>query len=104
MANYVLVYHGGGMPEMEEEGARLMAAWGAWYEKLGAAVVDGGNPIGSVKGIAADGTVSNIEDGPTGYTIVSADSMEQAIAMASDCPILEGYRGSIQVCETFEAM
>jgi len=104
MADYVLVYSGGGMPETEEEGARVMAAWGAWYEKLGEAIVDGGNPIGQVKGITPDGTVSDIVGGPTGYTIVTADSIDQAVEMAADCPILEGYSGSIQVCETFEAM
>jgi hypothetical protein len=104
MVNYLLVYSGGGMPETEEEGARVMAAWGAWYEKLGGALVDGGNPIGPVKGITPDGTVSDVDGGPTGYTIVSADSMDQAVEMAAGCPILEGYKGSIQVCETFQAM
>jgi len=28
MAKYLLSYHGGGMPESEEEGAKIMAAWG----------------------------------------------------------------------------
>jgi hypothetical protein len=30
MANYLLAYHGGGMPENEEEGAKIMAAWDVW--------------------------------------------------------------------------
>jgi hypothetical protein len=28
MANYLLAYHGGGMPETEEARARVMGAWG----------------------------------------------------------------------------
>ena len=32
MANYLLAYHGGGMADTEEEQARVMAAWGKWYE------------------------------------------------------------------------
>ena len=30
MAKYALVYHGGERPETEEEGAKVMAAWGVW--------------------------------------------------------------------------
>ena len=46
MAKYLLVYHGGG--PMEEDAAAqaaVMEAWGAWFGQLGAAVVDGGNPV-----------------------------------------------------------
>ncbi len=38
MTNFVLLYTGGTMPKSEEEKADMMAAWGAWYEKIGAAV------------------------------------------------------------------
>ena len=38
MPNYLLAYHGGGMPETEEEGARVKAAWGQWMGKVGAGV------------------------------------------------------------------
>jgi hypothetical protein len=34
-----------------------MAAWGSWYGQLGQALVDGGNPFGPARSIAADGTV-----------------------------------------------
>src|SRR6266705_207945 len=64
MANFVLLYSGGSMPETEAEQAAVMQAWGAWYGALGSAVVDGGNPFTPVaKSIASDGTVS---DGPVG--------------------------------------
>ena len=45
MTNYVLLYSGGKMPETEEQQQAVMAAWGAWYGKMGDAVVDGGNPF-----------------------------------------------------------
>ena len=41
MPNYLLAYHGGGMPALPEEQASVMAAWGQWYQGLGEAVVDG---------------------------------------------------------------
>ena len=34
MPNYLLAYHGGGMPETEAEQARALATWNKWYENL----------------------------------------------------------------------
>ncbi len=104
MAKYLLAYHGGGMPQTPEEQTRVMAAWGAWFGRLGSAVADQGNPVSQAKTIAADGSVSG--DGRSslsGYSIISADSLDAAIALAKGCPVLEGG-ASIEVCETFEAM
>lgn len=45
MANYALLYSGGGMPETEAEQAAVLQAWGAWYGALGSTIVDGDNPF-----------------------------------------------------------
>ncbi len=106
MANFVLLYSGGSMPESEAERAAVDQAWGAWFGRLGSAVVDGGNPFTpKAKSIASNGTVS---DGPvgspaSGYSIIKADSLDAAVEMARSCPILQGD-GQISVYETFPAM
>ena len=105
MANYLLAYHGGGMPETEEEGAKVMAAWGEWMAAVGAAMVDAGNPVGQAATVASDGSRS---DGGganpvTGYTVLRADSLDAAVAMVAGCPILASG-GSVEVCETFDVM
>jgi hypothetical protein len=103
MTNFVLLYTGGGMPESEEEQAAVMAAWGAWYEKMGAAIVDGGNPFGASKNVSDKG----VGDGPvssppiTGYTIISADSLVTAVEKVQDHPHLN-YGGQVSVHETFK--
>jgi hypothetical protein len=101
MANYLFSYHGGGAPESEEEGARVMAAWTDWFAGLGAAVVDGGNPVSVSKTIASDGSVSDGggSNPTTGYSILAADSLEAAVAMAQGCPHLASG-GSVEVAET----
>lgn len=103
MANYVLVYHGGSMPENPEEGARIVQAWTDWFGTLGGALVDGGNPASKTKTIAANGAVSDDSDGPSGYSIISADSIDEAVEKAKGCPVLQGG-ASIQVVETFAVM
>jgi hypothetical protein len=103
MANYVLVYHGGGMPESQEEGAKIMQAWNDWFHKLGDALVDGGNPASATRTIATNGSVSDDPSGPSGYSILKADSLDAAVELAKGCPVLAGG-ASIQVVETFNAM
>lgn len=89
MTKYVLTYHGeGGMPETEEEMNQVMAAWGVWFEQLGAAVVDGGNPFGAASTISPDGSVSAQGQGLSGYSVIEADSMDAAVALAKGCPVL----------------
>ena len=103
MTNYVLLYTGGTVPESDEEMAAVMAAWGAWYGKMGDAVVDGGNPFGIAKSVTAQG----ISDGPltsppvTGYTIIAAESLDAAVEQVRDHPHLN-YGGQISVHETFQ--
>ena len=103
MANYLLVYHGGSMPETQEAQAQVMQAWTDWFGTLGDALVDGGNPVSQVKRIAADGAVGDTANGPTGYSVIKADSLDQAVALAKGCPVLHGG-ASIEVAETFNVM
>ena len=105
MTTFLLAYHGGGVPDSAEEEARQMGAWSAWYEGLGDAVIDAGNPIGRRTTILADGSVTDdgTADPVSGFTIVEAGDMEAAIEMARGCPILASG-GRIEIGETFEAM
>lgn len=104
MAKFVLVFTGGGMPESEEEQAKVLADWGAWYEGLGEAVVDPGNPFSpAVKNITSDRTVSDGAFGTqaSGYTVLQADSLASAIEMAKKCPMLDG-NGQISLYEALD--
>src|SRR5690242_8356331 len=103
--NYVLLYSGGGMAASEAEQKQIMEAWGQWMGGLGANLVDGGNPFTSqVKTIASDGKVT---DGPSGiasgYSVIKADSMADAVKMVEGCPVLLGG-AKVMVFETFNAM
>ncbi|HEX9122402.1 MAG TPA: hypothetical protein VF984_03455 [Actinomycetota bacterium] len=106
MADFVLLYTGGSMPETEEEQARVMQAWTDWFGTIGAGLKDGGNPFTpAARTVGSDGSVKDGAPGPlhSGYTIVQADSLDAATAIAKGSPVLQGG-GSITVYETFEAM
>jgi len=105
MAKFLLAYHGGGMPETEEEQAQVLAAWGEWYGKLGASVVDPGNPIGQARSVSSDGSVSSGggANPVSGYSIIDVSDIDAAIDAAKGCPVLQSG-GSVEVAETFNVM
>ena len=106
MANFLLVYSGGGMPATDAERKKVMDAWGAWFGKLGPSIVDAGNPFSpKAKSISSDGSV---HDGPvgtaaTGYSILKSDSLSHAVEQAKGCPVLTSG-GKISVYEITPAM
>lgn len=105
MANYLLAYHGGKMPANPKELQSVMTAWDDWYSKLGGALVDGGNPVGSARTISGAGSVS---DGGganpvSGYTVISAENLDAAVKLAQSCPVLMAG-ASVEVCETVDVM
>ncbi len=104
MADYVLLYSGGRMPESEDERSQVMKAWEGWFGQLGSALKDGGNPFsGQSKTIAADGSVSEGGGSSSGYSIIQADSLDAAVDLAKGCPVTAGG-ASITVYETFAVM
>ncbi len=104
MANYVLIYSGGTMPESDAEREAVMAAWGQWFGGLGAAVVDGGNPFGPGVTVTPGGGVDEgTSSGANGYSILTAASLAEAGEMAKGCPLLAAG-GTVEVHETFDVM
>lgn len=104
MANFLLTYHGGaGMPETKEAQAQVLDAWNGWFGSLGGALVDGGNPVSQTKAVSPDGSVMDATSAPSGYTIIRADGIDAAVALAKGCPVLAGG-AVVLVSETFPAM
>lgn len=103
MAKFVLIYTGSGEPEGEEAQKAVMDAWMAWFGKMGDAVVDAGEAFGQSKLVTASG----ISDGaagtppPSGYTIISANSLTEAAEAIADHPHV-GFGGEISVFELME--
>lgn len=90
MAEFIIAYMGGREPDTPEEGKQQREKWGAWLAGLGDAVVNPGTPISSSKVVAAEG-VSDADPATrlTGFTVVKAASLEEALEMARECPFLE---------------
>lgn len=95
MGNYVLTFRAvkGRVPTAEDE-----ARWPRWMEKIGHQITDPGNRVGQVRGVGAP----ERPDVLAGYIVVSAESMDAAVTVAGDCPmLLQG--GSVEVGEPIPA-
>ncbi|TMC31769.1 MAG: hypothetical protein E6I84_01920 [Chloroflexi bacterium] len=106
MPNYLLAYHGGGgMAQDQAERDKLMAKWGKWFQDLGPALVDGGNPVMRAKTITSKGSVSEGggQNPISGYSLIKANDLESAVKLAGGCPVLSGG-GSVEVGEVVPAM
>ena len=95
MAKFVYVYYAG-----QETDAGDDAAWGKWFGMLGDKLVDAGNPF-TPKGQAVHmGGVMEVTEKPvTGYSIVNAKDMAEAIELAKTCPLVESKVGAVCVYE-----
>lgn len=102
MTKFMFAFHGGSMPESEEERTKIMAKWGAWMEGLGTSLADPGSILAGSHTVSAAGVSDNGGSDPlSGYMVVAAADKNEAIEMAKGCPILEND-GRVEVAELVE--
>lgn len=105
MAKYIYLYRGSVPATSDstpEQSAARMAAFGAWMERVGAALVDVGSPFGTSASVRDDGTEGTAGD-LIGYSIVEADDLAAAKAFTDGLPFLSGSEGNCAV-EIFELL
>ena len=89
MKKFVLLHYGFEKPTPE-----IMTAWGKWFESLKDNILDMGGHFSGGREISKAG----IRDLPlgqesiTGFTVVSADSLEDAERMARSNPYISSIR------------
>lgn len=99
MARFMLIYKGEAteMSEMTpEQGAEVMAKWGAWMERIGGALVDVGTPFGPGRSVVDDGSAGTAAS-LTGYSIVEATDMDAAAGLADGHPYLSDGKGDYAI-------
>jgi hypothetical protein len=96
MAKYVLAYKGGNVATTDEERQASMEAWQSFLGGLGDALVDMGNPFGASASVG-DGATAGL----SGYSIVTAGSLEEATEKAKAAPVVANG-GGVEVYEALE--
>lgn len=96
MTKYLFLYRNPPSPDFQpspEQMQQMFAQWTAWKEKFRAQVVDVGDGLKHGAKLLKDGKVT---DGPLpeakeiigGYSVIQTETIEQAIEVARECPIV----------------
>jgi hypothetical protein len=75
------------------------AAWGKWFEQIGASVAEWGHRVGRVSAL---GSAKSSSDALAGYVVVEADDLSAAVSIAEGCPGLR-HGGGVEVGEAVDA-
>lgn len=88
MKKFCLLHFGFETPTPE-----IMQAWGAWFESIAERTVDQGG-FGAAREISSDGTrdLPWGMDSITGYNIIEAESLDEAVDIAQGNPFIASIR------------
>ena len=89
MKRYMLLHFGFEPPTPE-----IMEAWGKWFQSIADKTVENGGFHGDAREISHSGT-EDLTMGPdaiTGYSIVNADSIDEATKLAEGNPFIKSIR------------
>jgi len=95
MAKYVLSYR---VPADYTPNDEAHAEWAAWFDELGSALVDPGNAVTEYGSL---GEVGGSGSRVAGYSLVSAEDMDSALALAKGCPALQ-VGGGVEIGPVME--
>ncbi|MEY9856919.1 hypothetical protein ABH935_002527 [Catenulispora sp. GAS73] len=95
MTNYVFSFR---VPADYKPEAGTTAEWQAWFGALGSALVDIGN---AVTDYASLGEVGGSDSRMIAYSVVAAQDLGSALALAKGCPVLR-VGGGVEVGPVME--
>lgn len=108
MKKFIVIYHAdadamkqmaSATPEQQKAG---MAQWMVWAQKCGDKLVDLGAPLMGGQALGTNGTSTNSKREVTGYSVLNAADMKDAIALLQGHPHL-GMGGACTI-EVHEVM
>jgi hypothetical protein len=101
MADFLLLYQGGDPSWRDRPAAEIearMQAWGQWFKQLettgnlrnpGSPLAPGGAVVrANGRGMQTDTAMAEVKELIGGYSIIAADSLEQAAELAKESPFL----------------
>ena len=103
MSRFLYLYRGPATPMdafTPEQSAEQAKAWTDWMSRVGSALADAGAPFGARAAVADDGSNPTPSD-QNGYSIVEADSLEDARKLLDAHPFLAEGKGRFSI-EIFE--
>ena len=89
MKKFMLLHYG-----FETPTPAIEEAWGTWFASIADRMVDSGSPFSGGREVSR-GKTNDLPlgmDSLTGYTIISADNLDEAEKVAKGCPMIKFVR------------
>jgi hypothetical protein len=100
MAKFLITYHGGGeMPADQAQREQMMSAFMTWAASVGDSMIDPGAPLGPAKLVSGDGVSDDKEGLVGGYTLLTADSLDDAVEKVRNHPFVS-RGGTLRIAES----
>lgn len=89
MKKFLVLFH-----DQWEQKPEIMQAWQTWFAEVGDRFVDSGNPFAAGFELTRDGSseLANVDGAATGYSIITADSREEAERLLASSPFSSSVR------------
>ena len=89
MKKFMFLYFG-----FEKPTPKIMAAWGKWFESVADKMADPGAHFSGGREISDAGTkdLPLQMDSITGFSVINADSLDDAVKIAQSCPHIASTR------------
>ena len=101
MPHFLFAYHDGMQPDPPQKTEVEIERWRGWFDRIGPAIVEPGNPVGAARIVSAEGVLDTGGVNPLlDYNIIDDESIDQVIELAKACPIIGD--GSIEAAEIHE--
>lgn len=103
MSKFILLYNGPATPmDMidDEKKKKMQMDWKNWMDGVGSALTDMGSPMGNGRSVVDDGSTGKVLE-LSGYSIVEADNIDEAVKLVDGHPFLVDKSGKFSV-EVFE--
>ena len=108
MNEFVLIFRTDYLPEVKfspDEMQSVMQQWQNWMGSIAAQnkLVNTGNRLGSngatlkPGNVITNGPYAEIKEIITGYIVIRAESIDDAIEMAKGCPLVVGGGGQVEI-------
>lgn len=106
MKKFIVIYHAPASATQQTanlspaDQAKGMEGWMRWAERTGKKLLDLGAPLVNGQRLGYDGATANSNKDVTGYSVIEAETMDDAKAILKGHPHLLHPEASIEVHET----
>ena len=109
MKEFVLIFRTSNNPDFKpsaEQMQQMMASWTNWMNSISDAgkLVSNGTRLGISNAkvvmpgnVVTNGPFTEIKEFINGYTIIKTNSVDEAVEIAKECPMVKGGGGSVEV-------